>query len=328
MSRFPRDLSSIIPFTIRGITHSVDLMVQGIFPGMLLFLALIGFVLLLGKESYREREILLSMIAGVVSFYLINAYGRSSLSIEQAVASRYTYIASAFLIPVLVFAASVLCKKSAALRPLLAALFAIAIVGNVSAYYEYQIEHRKLINHAVVRVGAAIPYAQFDYLNYDTQIEPLFSPDITIGGLSELIDRGLLTEKQNISEWDQLLAASQFGVAVLEPADSLVQRLPDNLAVVVAPGFDLIFKDSCVELYPAGGILTVEFETPEEGSLVQVASHSTMAHYAIRSESGMQTGFVEVLTQGEKVLGLWPQFGKVIVQVEGSGYVELCNVSS
>lgn len=60
-----RDLSSVISFWIHRIQSSIDSLVQGVLPRMLLFVVLFAYVLSLDVASTRKRATLLSLFCGI-----------------------------------------------------------------------------------------------------------------------------------------------------------------------------------------------------------------------------------------------------------------------
>jgi len=165
--------------------------------GIVLLLAVGAWLISLWVRRRRIPKALpaVLLLAAAALFAFMTAYSRAALSVGSGRSSRYVYLIVLLMLPVLALAVTHLTKNRRGLR-----IGAIALLVLLAGYQTY-ILVRAAQNQSEVEIGSQrVLSAALDlYLDGEPGIDlarqpdPRWAPDITMEGLVELYEHGLIT---------------------------------------------------------------------------------------------------------------------------------------
>ncbi|MEQ1873054.1 MAG: hypothetical protein ABL953_04940 [Ilumatobacteraceae bacterium] len=174
---------------------------------------LVGCVVVLCLKP-PQHALVLGCAAGAASMFVLTALGRAGLGQEQATASRYTYIAGALLLPVVVAAL----RTATATQPrawLVAVVFTSwAAVGNAADMSSFTQARYDVVNGGRRRIEAAASLRDLALIDPNAVPDPTYNPNLTAGALRALVESGKLDVPDELPTQDVLSAAAALLVHV------------------------------------------------------------------------------------------------------------------
>jgi hypothetical protein len=213
------ELLNVPAFAWRGLTGTVDQVTGLTGIGVV---ALVGLVILLVRYSELARTALAVTYAtaiGAVVFYLITGIGRIHFGLDEALSSRYEYIAAALLLLGASFGLSKLGRRSLVARATIFVLVGAAFLHGSGLLIDQsrsmagvkQASKDQILAAAdLLHGGAAILADQ------DARPDPQVAPQLSLGVLRALDSEGALPSHGALSHQAQIGAALQLMVSVTE----------------------------------------------------------------------------------------------------------------
>jgi hypothetical protein len=171
---------------------------------------------------------------GAVGLYVLIAYGRGELGVEQAGSPRYVYVATALLFPAVVLALTWLVGQSRVARGVVCVAFLAVALHGVSVLREnagIQASREMGIKATLV---AAARIASSDRYVPGALPEPVWSPNVTVGDLVRWWRAGELRPQATSAVADLTAALNlQAGITV-KPL--VASPSTDNTCESLAPG--------------------------------------------------------------------------------------------
>ena len=215
-------VSFVYPFVLRGMTNAVDLTIGadraaagGV--GLALLLVLAAALIRRIDLSRGRAAAAYAGAAGAVELYVLTAYGRWGLGIEQSVASRYVYVADALLLPAVVLALTWLVGRSRAGVAAIAVVLAAVALNGINQLREFagaQAAQEQSIRDTLLAAAKIASDSQQPMVP-GALPEPNFSPDVTVSDLLRWQRAGELRES-GIPAIADLNAALNLQVAITD----------------------------------------------------------------------------------------------------------------
>jgi hypothetical protein len=180
----------VYPYVLRGLTTAADLPIgaerAGASGAGLALLLILGGALIRHVDTARGRTATAYAGAvGAVGLYVLTAYGRWGLGVEQASASRYVYVANALLLPAVVLALTWLAWQSRlGVAVVCVGLAAVALNGVNQLREVAALEATREQTIRQTLIGAVGIASDSHELRIPGAVpEPAFTPDVTVADL-------------------------------------------------------------------------------------------------------------------------------------------------
>lgn len=262
----PFELGSLPLFVYEGLTNALATSTGLLGGGAVLLLGLVAVVVRRPQLATGRTAVACALALTAVFFFAFVGVGRIGAGIEQAQSGRYVYISLALLLPLAGLALDAALERLR--RPaLVAAPLALAVLSvNLSALLgsaERQAEREDVIRGAVL--GAVTLVADGEPLLQRIP-EPDRSPDLTVSGLEQFLDRGWLSPDPPAGEVDLLSARARMQTGIVDedltPTGSTLLQAVRVLQTPTEPG--------CVSLLPIGEQPQAVVQVDAEGGSLRV----------------------------------------------------------
>jgi hypothetical protein len=298
--------------------------------GALIVLALGAFLLRRGAQSSGPAASAFAAALGAVVVYAIIATGRAGLGVEQAEASRYTYIAVALAVPSMGLALSELTGQGLGRRAVVFVLLLLVGLHNGGLLRDKSKEEarREQDVRDKVLVAASLVATQADLLGGNP--EPRYSPDLEVADLRLMVRDGKLPKpRRPPSVEDRVAVATVLQYAVNRDPLS-IQTFPPIVDGVVGATDERDDATSCVRVFPDAPISEIHLE-----------GHYPLSVRVTTEASGELTGYLRVFTPSvhtgdphvDKVRAGVPVFvnvtasvDQVVLRLPPAGATEVCGV--
>lgn len=166
----------------------------------------------LSWSTWRHQgSAVVAMLVGLILFYGISAYGRWWSGSDYARTSRYLYLGAAFVLPAVGVAADAVMRRWRRLAPVVVALLAVGIVGNILTFRDearadeerYEPARALILNLADRSLG--------DEVGAATEPDPRANPGLTIGWLRAARAAGKVPDPPPLSTTEELLLPVRLG---------------------------------------------------------------------------------------------------------------------
>jgi hypothetical protein len=224
------------------------------------------------KELAWAAALAVGGVAGAIVFYLIDAVGRSSLGVDQSVASRYVYISIALLLPAIGLILTSLARRNriAQVAAFLLAAYVVAHCGTELVQGSEQWAQLKQTSKGQILAAAQLLESGTPLVG--TQPDPKWAPQLTVSDLQEMQSLGDLPSAAGVSPQDLLTAES---LLLLSVSAAGTPSTPASIHVAEGlGGRALSVAGGCVTVssYGAPYTVTITFTTPGEATLTQDAA--------------------------------------------------------
>jgi hypothetical protein len=301
------------------------------FPGAgpLIVLGLAAFLLRRGTQAPGPSAPAFAGAIGAVVVYAIIATGRAGLGVQQAEASRYTYIAVALAVPSIGLALSELTGNGLGRRAVVFVLLLLVGLHNGGLLRDKSKEESRREREAKDRIlyAADLVATQADILGGNP--EPRYSPDLEVDDLRLMVRDGKLPKARRASVDDRIAVATVLQYAV-NPTPLPIQTFPPRVDGVVGGTDERDDVTGCVRVFPDGPVTEIHLE-----------GHYTMSVRVTAEVSGDLTGYLRMFTPRvltgdahvDKVKGGVPVFvnmtssvDQVVLRLPRGGMTEVCGV--
>ena len=301
------------------------------FPGAgpVVVLGLAAFLLRRGARSSGPAAPAFAGAIGAVVVYVIIAAGRAGLGVQQAEASRYTYIAVALALPALGVALSELVEHALGRRAAVFVLLLLVGLHNGGLLRDKSKEEARREQDVKGKVLAAahLVTTQADILGGHP--EPRYSPDLEVKDLRRMVRDGKLPEAGRISEDHRIAVATQIQYAV-NPAPLGTQFFQPTVDGVVGATDEYDGTSNCLRVFPSAAIVEVH-----------LAGRYPLSVRVTTEVSGELTGYLRMFTPSahtgdphvDKVQAGVPVFvnvtasvDQVVLRLPPAGVTEVCGV--
>jgi hypothetical protein len=177
-------------FVWRGLSASAD---GALGPPVVGSLLLVALFVWLAIRLRSVSPVAVGCASGAVFLFILVGYGRISLGVDQAAASRYLYLATALLACPAAVALSSAARQWVRAEALLVAALALSTLhGAYVLRQNIRVQHAiEASDRAVVMAAARVVSSGATLLG--SQPDPLFGPDIDVSDLRNLVQTGALT---------------------------------------------------------------------------------------------------------------------------------------
>jgi hypothetical protein len=291
----------------RGTTNALDGVTQLRGGGPIMVLALLVLLSLLRNDT-RKNALLIAGLVAPFLIYLVNSIGRASFGIEQSLASRYVYVCAPFILLSLLACFGYL-REGNSRNVFVWLLLGWAIVGNSAEFLRFTKDRGEVTARAWHQIvgAAAVPglYAEQSSIT----VEPIYSPDVGIDGLSDLVSLGLPVNEA--VPQDLANAMGRFGLRTPtnEPDfPASVELVANDKSTTVTP-----VGESCWSMASPSGPSKFRLRVLKTGRIVITPSGDVDAVVHARSDGGLDspetklqfrgpTAYVAVAIPGDLVL--------------------------
>ena len=196
-------------FALRMLVGGLDGLTPIPFLGVVLLAGLAGYFVLTLRRLWSDRPVVVAFVAAAVFFALLTAVSRIGFSGDTATSSRYIYLTTALLLPLIGVALTRLGSVNRALQvSILVVLIVTAIYGAATLRREalaqaaIEQETRGILNAAV----AIIHDPSLD-ISISAYADPVYAPMLTVGDLRALVEAGYLPPGDyTAADWATALA--------------------------------------------------------------------------------------------------------------------------
>lgn len=220
--------------------------------GIVLFAVLLIAVLARVTALWQHRPTALALVAGAVVFSLLTGFSRINNGFDATLQGRYVYMMIALTLPLMGVILTVAIRRRW-LNPVLAVLIvllaALYNAGLLSAQAMMQSEREINTRDILYASLAVIDDPQFD-VDDSAKPEPVYAPDVTVGKLRLLLDRGWISEQPYTS--DAYLTA----IANLIPTQS-VTSAPDGDCAILPSGGTPVGEDVVLSAFGPASVQVV-----------------------------------------------------------------------
>jgi hypothetical protein len=212
----PASRTLVFRFVLRGVT--------AVFEGMLSIPSLVGVAIVgtLGTVIWatsrrRGGALAITLAATLLAMFAGIGWQRIGFGIESAAASRYVFMGAVLTAPLLALAIDRIGELSGSLAWAARLTIGLSAIINLGLLGSYARDSADLSNQqrAAFELVAGSPRAA----TTDPTVRPVpFSPDVTVGVISWLVDEGAVTPRRVVTPDDAaLLEAALAGQAVPPP---------------------------------------------------------------------------------------------------------------
>lgn len=183
-------------FAFRMLVGGLDGLTPVPFLGPVLFLAIAVYATVRAPRLWTRAPLVLALAAAAIAFALLTAYSRFYFAADTAASSRYIYLTTVLLIPLIGLLCTELASLHRGVEPAIAAALAL------TAVYGGHLLLQAGEAQAVVEQGTrAKIYAVVDELAvHDVDIssrpDPVYAPSLTVGDLRALVAAGAFSTDQ------------------------------------------------------------------------------------------------------------------------------------
>jgi hypothetical protein len=255
----------LIPdYVWRGLTNTLDAA-----SGLTGFgaVALVGLLvwMLYRHRLAAEMAPAFAAAAGAAAFFFLTAVARSAYGPGEATSSRYVYIGTVLLIPIIAVVTTRLARTArvAQMGVVLIAVFALG--HNLSALVSHAREEAALKQERKQQILAGAQLISSGARLIGGQPDPLYAPDLSTPDLALMLHRGALPPLNGLSETDRLSAVLALQVDLQQVAQ--LPASPDVVARTGAGGFLQPAGAGCVHATSYGGNETLTLRFAEAGSV-------------------------------------------------------------
>ena len=292
LSSHPRSLDGLFQYpdyVWRGlsVTFERTLGIPGVGPVMIVGLA--GWLLRRGRWASGPMAPAFAGAMGAVTLFLILAVGRTALGVEQANASRYTYITMALLLPALGLVVNEVSEGLGAGRLVVWALVGLVVLHNVGLLRRELRDQVDVEQRLKARVLSAADLVATGAVVLEGRPEPATSPDITVDDLRTMSRDGKVPVGQPGPPEDRLAVRSALQVAMSDTGLGSAGAPPRILRVVGAT--QAVEAPGCVTFTPVA-----------PGPEVQLSADQPLS-VRVRSSSGGEIRVILVVAGPEPVTG-------------------------
>ncbi len=302
--------------------------------GALIVLGLAAFLLRRADHAVGPAAPGFACALGALVMLAIIAAGRSGLGVEQAEASRYTYIVVALALPAMGLALSELAGQvdgslaTPGRRLVICLLLVLVALHNGGLLQDKAKEEKRLEQTLKARILAAAQLITSPAVVLGGMPEPEYSPDIEVDDLRRMKWEGKLPTPTRITPADRIAVATVLQYAVnLTP---LPERSTAPLIDGVVGATDAPDGAGCVRVFPSGPV-------PE----IHLVGGDPMSVRVTTDVSGELTGYLRLFTPTvitgaahvDKVKAGVPVFvnvtasvDQVVLRIPASGTTQVCGV--
>jgi hypothetical protein len=301
------------------------------FPGAgpVVVLGVAAFLLRRGTRSAGPAAPAFAAAIGAVVVYVIIAAGRAGLGLQQAEASRYTYIAAALALPAVGVALSDLSERALGRRAVVLVLLLLVGLHNGGLLRDKSKEEARREQDVKGKVLAAadLVVRQADILGGHP--EPKYSPDLEVRDLRIMVRDGKLPEIGHVSAEHRIAVATQIQYAV-NPTPLATPFFAPTVDGVVGATDEYDGTTNCLRVFPAAPIVEVH-----------LAGRYPLSVRVTTEVSGEVTGHLRMFTPSvltgdphvDKVQAGVPVFvnvtasvDQVVLRLPPAGTTEVCGV--
>lgn len=183
-------------FAFRMLSGGLDGLTPVPFLGLILFLCLVVYATVRGPLLWQRAPLVLGLAASAVAFALLTAYSRFDFTTDTATSSRYIYLTTVLLMPLI----GLLSTELAALHPRVE-LAIVAALGLTTVYGGHVLLQTGQAQAGIEQDTRAKIYAVVDELavpdvDISSRPDPVYAPSLTVGDLRALVAAGALTADQ------------------------------------------------------------------------------------------------------------------------------------
>lgn len=131
------------------------------------------------------------LLVAAFMFLAIVGLGRAGLGAEQAGASRYAYITTLLVSPIIILGWSLLRDHLRSLEPVVFVLYSIVLLGSVGQFEGHLASRTIMVEESRSKIVTAARYSVTDNVVDFFQPEPVWNPNVTLNGLRRLVESGL-----------------------------------------------------------------------------------------------------------------------------------------